>query len=80
MVVSDATRVEMVVSDEDFLRLMGCICSLSHAQLAALNAAIRDRSEAAAALPAVVSEAPDKAAEPRNASRPGLASGARRTV
>ena len=64
MVGSDATRAEMVVSDEDFLRLMGCIGLLSHAQLAALNTAIKDRSEAAAAVPAVVSEAPDKSAEP----------------
>ncbi len=64
MVGSDATRVEMVVSDEDFLRLMGCIGLLSHAQLAALNAAIGDRSEAAAALPAVAPETAVEAAEP----------------
>ena len=64
MVGSDATRAEMVVSDEDFLRLIGCIGLLSHAQLAALNAAIRDRSEAVAALPAGVPVAPDMATEP----------------
>ena len=56
MICSDATRVEMVVSDEDFQRLIGCIGLLSHVQLAAVNAAIRDRSEAATAV--------DKAAEP----------------
>ena len=64
MVGCDATRAEMVVSDEDFLRLMACVGLLSHAQLAALNRAIEDRPGAARALPETVPETAAEAAGP----------------
>ena len=54
----------MVVSDEDFLRLMACVGLLSHAQLAALNRAIEDRPGAARALPETVPETAAEAAGP----------------
>ena len=64
MVVSDATRAEMVVTNVDFLRLLVGVDAMSPAQLEVLEAAIRSRREAPAVQPAVDVAAPPEVEKP----------------
>ena len=64
MVGSDITRAEVVVTDEDFLRLLTGIGVLSPAQLAALDAAIKSRLGAALAQAEVDVERPHEVDKP----------------
>lgn len=65
MITSDATRAGMVVTDEDFRRLLADVAVLSQAQLAAVEAAVKARLNAeptppsAPSKPAVAAEKPD---------------------
>lgn len=64
MVVSDAICAEVVVTDEDFQKLLAGVGALSQAQLAALDAAIKSRLGLAGMQAAVTAEVPGAAAKP----------------
>ena len=64
MIESDATRAEMVVTDEDFQRLLAAVVALSPAQLAALEAAIKRGPRPAVVPPKADVERPQEVAIP----------------
>src|SRR5271169_6333335 len=64
MIVSGATLAEMIVTDEDFHKLLIAIGALPQPQLTALDAAIRSRLGSAAAERAVAAETPEEAGKP----------------
>jgi transposase-like protein len=64
MIASDATRAEMVVTDEDFQRLLAAVDVLSPAQLAALEAAIKRGPGPASVPPEVAVETSHEVEKP----------------
>ena len=81
MVVSSAARAEMVVTDENFRRLLAGVGALSRVQLVTLDSAIRDLLGDGPALPTAASEpaaagveTKSAAAEPRAPADVGCAS------
>jgi len=74
MIIRDATSAEMVVTDEDFQRLLDAIGALTPGQLAALDGAIRSRLDAAPAQPAVATGIADEASSTADKPADGCAS------